>query len=107
MGGLRYKGTSPGKTGDLETLQNLYAAIHDEKYIPDELICEYESLKNQIEYFKGQISLLLEKITVIQMDFPFTIREKLNNDEWLKSEHLIKVFLKAIFLAMYRQEPIP
>jgi hypothetical protein len=76
------------KTRDLETLRNLYAAIHDEKYIPEELIYEYESLKNQIIYFKGQVSLLLEWITVIQMDFPFTIREKLYDDEWLKSEHL-------------------
>ena len=77
------------KTGDLQLLRNLYNAIHDENNVPDEIIYNYESLKNQIEYFKVQISLLLEKITIIQSDFPFTIREKLENKAWLESEHLI------------------
>ena len=76
------------KNGDLQTVRNVTAAIGSMTSSKEE-IYEYDTLKAQVIFFKERNKLLLEQITVVQAEFPFTFSEKIHNKEWLKSEYRV------------------
>ena len=76
------------KNGDLQTVRSVVAAIGSMLSTREE-IYEYDSLKARLQLFKERNRLLLEQITAVQAEFPFTFTEKLHDEEWLKSEYLI------------------
>ncbi|MEI6900773.1 MAG: J domain-containing protein [Bacteroidota bacterium] len=74
------------KNGDIQTVRNVRKAIegmHDEPGIS----YHYDALKAEIELFKERNNALLRQISEIEAEFPFTFREKLHDDAWLKSEY--------------------
>ena len=76
------------KSGDLQTVKNISAVIAGLAKPPEE-IYEYDALKKQVEMFKDRNRQLLEQIDTLQLDFPFTFREKLNDEAWVKSECML------------------
>jgi len=76
------------KNGDLQTVRNVTAAIGSMFSIPEE-VYEYDSLKAKVELFKERNRILLEQITTVQAEFPFSFSEKLHNEELLKAEYLV------------------
>lgn len=76
------------KNGDFQTIRNVAAAIGGLSTIPEETH-DYDSLNTQIALFQGRNKLILDQITNVHVEFPFTFRDKLQDEEWVKSEHLI------------------
>ncbi|MEI7663663.1 MAG: J domain-containing protein [Bacteroidota bacterium] len=76
------------KTGDLLTVKNISAVIAGLAKPPEQIV-EYDALKKQVELFKERNRHLLEQIDAIQLDFPFTFREKLNDEAWVRSECML------------------
>jgi hypothetical protein len=76
------------KNGDLQTVRNVRAAI-DIMYDAPGISYNYDSIKTEIELFKERNNSLLHQISEIEAEFPFTFREKLDDEAWLKSEYLI------------------
>ena len=76
------------KNGDIQTVRNVRAAI-DGMYDAPGISYNYDALKAEVELFKERNNALLRQISEVEAEFPFTFREKLHDETWLKSEYLI------------------
>ena len=76
------------KNGDIQTVRNVRKAI-DGMYDAPGISYNYDALKAEVELFKERNNAMLRKISEIEEEFPFTFREKLDDEAWLKSEYLI------------------
>ena len=71
------------KMGDLQELRNILLVL--EKAKPDDEL-NLEDTDKQIESLEKSLEDLQAKIDQLNKQFPFTYRERINNEDWVKKE---------------------
>ncbi|MHC1705923.1 MAG: hypothetical protein AB9842_00235 [Bacteroidales bacterium] len=71
--------------GDLVTLKNLHLATGEKADFSD-LMADYDAGKRQVEIFTEKNTALLSRIGGLESEFPFTLKDNLKDESWIKSE---------------------
>jgi hypothetical protein len=97
------------KNGDIQTLRNISVIVNNAQQAS--VSGSENEIKSMIEDIKERIILLEQEIDMIKHSFPYTMLEKLQDNEWVEKEKLLinqkmQVFREQIVFYQNRLETL-